>query len=90
MRLASCGSTATWWSGESALASIMPTPLVSTSTRGPAKPRITGRLAPGPKKVERTPGRPFSTSPRPEEGARSRSSRVTTSTLVVTESIETT
>ena len=68
----------------------MPTPLLSTSTRGPARPRITGRLAPGPKKVERTPGRPDRTSPSPADGAASRSSRFITSTLVVTESIETT
>ena len=78
------------WSGESAEASIIPTPLVSTITRGPARPRITGRLAPGPKKVERTPGKPDRTSPKPAAGAVSRSSRRKTSTLVVEESIETT
>ena len=67
----------------------MPTPLVSTITRGPDRPRITGRLAPGPKAEDRTPGMLASTSPSPASGARSSSSRLTTLTLVVVESSET-
>ena len=47
MRLASAGSVATAWSGDTEEASIRPMPLVSTCTRGPLSPRITGRLAPG-------------------------------------------
>ena len=69
MRLASAGSVATAWSGDTEEASIRPMPLVSTCTRGPLSPRITGRLAPGAKSVERTPGRPFSRSPNDADGA---------------------
>ena len=89
MREASAGSEATAWSGDRELASIWPRPFCSTSTRGPEKPRITGRLAPGPLALERRPGSEASTSPRPAGGAVSRASRFSTSTLVVAVSSET-
>jgi len=84
MRLASAGSVATWWSGETELASIRPMPLVSTCTRGPLRPRITGRLAPGAKSVERMPGRPATRSPSEAAGAAAKvSSSITVVAMVV-------
>jgi hypothetical protein len=81
-RLASAGSVATAWSGEMELASIRPIPLLSTWTRGPERPRMTGRLAPGAKLVERRPGRPARRSPRDEAGATARASSSRTSVAI--------
>ena len=83
MRLASAGSVATAWSGETELASIKPMPLVNTCTRGPERPRMTGRLAPGAKSVERMPGRGLTRSPRDTAGAVARVWASITSVAIV-------
>ncbi len=57
------GSMATAWSKLRLLASKEAPPLSSMRTRSPSRPRITGRLAFGPKPVAETPGRPSSVSP---------------------------
>ena len=57
-------------------------PLVSTWTRGPLRPRMTGRLAPGAKSVERMPGRPLSMSPSEAAGAVARVCSSTTSVAI--------
>lgn len=64
MRSNSSGSVVTAWSALRVEASSMPTPSDSTLTRAPSMPRITGRLAPAPKELPRTPGMFFTVSPR--------------------------
>ncbi len=49
MRSAASGSTLTAWSGLVVEASPLPMPFSSTRMRSPPRPRMTGRLAPGPK-----------------------------------------
>ncbi len=63
MRSASKGSLVTAWSGLMVEASSSSTPSLSTLTRAPSNPRITGRAAPAPKLLERTPGKLSRVSP---------------------------
>ena len=55
---------ATAWSKLRLEASIEAPPLANKRTRSPSKPRITGRLALGPKPLVATPGKPSSVSPK--------------------------
>ena len=63
MRSTTSGSMATAWSKLRLDASADAPPLSSRRMRSPSSPRITGRLACGPKPVAETPGRPASVSP---------------------------
>lgn len=63
MRSATSGSSATAWSKLRLDASTEAPLLSSKRTRSPSRPRITGRLALGPKPLAATPGRPSSVSP---------------------------
>ncbi len=69
---------ATAWSSDRPEASSVGSPSVSTSTRSPPRPRMTGREAPGPKYVECTPGSPATVSPMVEASLSASSSPVST------------
>ena len=64
MRSNNSGSVVTAWSALSVEASNMSAPSVRTRTRAPSIPRITGRLAPAPNELPRTPGIFLRVSPR--------------------------
>ncbi len=64
MRSSNRGSVVTAWSALSVEASIISVPSDRTRTRAPSIPRITGRLAPAPNELPRTPGMFLTVSPK--------------------------
>ncbi len=74
------------WSALTVDASMLPTPLATTATRGPSCPRMIGRPTPGPKLLVCTPGMRAMVSPRVASLRASSSSPASTATGLASDS----